>query len=128
MRGSIESEEEAGHSIRAYESYGEEVGLRASSSYCLALYILDDIYECLYLQKWIKTNDALFDFRPTQTPPLLLILDRLNDPVTPLLTQWTYQAMVHEVLNIKNGRIDLSTVPGISKDLLVSDTVWFCMM
>jgi hypothetical protein len=23
---------------------------------------------------------------------LLLIVDRLDDPVTPLLTQWTYQA------------------------------------
>lgn len=25
-----------------------------------------------------------------------LVLDRREDPVTPLLSQWTYQAMVHE--------------------------------
>ena len=48
----------------------------------------------------------LFDFRPTAGPaPLLLILDRRNDPVTPLLSQWTYQAMVHELIGIQNGRV-----------------------
>eukprot|EP00105_Crassostrea_gigas_P035241 XP_019919389.1 PREDICTED: vacuolar protein sorting-associated protein 45 [Crassostrea gigas] len=31
--------------------------------------------------------------------------------------QWTYQAMVHELLGINNNRINLSDVPGISKDL-----------
>lgn len=31
--------------------------------------------------------------------------------------QWTYQAMVHELLGLNNNRIDLSKVPGISKDL-----------
>uniref|UniRef100_A0A4W3H3Y6 Vacuolar protein sorting-associated protein 45 n=1 Tax=Callorhinchus milii TaxID=7868 RepID=A0A4W3H3Y6_CALMI len=30
---------------------------------------------------------------------------------------WTYQAMVHELLGINNNRIDLSRVPGISRDL-----------
>ncbi|WFD29515.1 vacuolar protein sorting-associated protein 45 [Malassezia sp. CBS 17886] len=57
------------------------------------------------------TDAGLFDFRRTDVPPLLLILDRRNDPVTPLLTQWTYQAMVHELLGIHNGR---TTVPGAS--------------
>ncbi|GFZ46321.1 Vacuolar protein sorting-associated protein 45 [Saitozyma sp. JCM 24511] len=48
----------------------------------------------------------LFDFRPTAGPsPLLLVLDRRNDPVTPLLSQWTYQAMVHELIGITNGRV-----------------------
>ncbi|KAG8944244.1 vacuolar protein sorting-associated protein 45 [Tulasnella sp. 424] len=60
------------------------------------------------VQHLMKANEALFDFRPTQVPPLLLIIDRLNDPVTPLLSQWTYQAMVHELLGIINGRVDLS--------------------
>jgi len=67
----------------------------------------------------MEDNAALFDFRPTQTPPVLVILDRLNDPVTPLLTQWTYQAMVHELLGIINGRVDLSLVPDISPELKV---------
>eukprot|EP00924_Labyrinthula_sp_SR-Ha-C_P013030 maker-scaffold_12-snap-gene-7.50-mRNA-1 protein AED:0.03 eAED:0.03 QI:27/1/1/1/0.6/0.66/6/290/552 len=39
---------------------------------------------------------------------LLLILDRFQDPVTPLLLQWTYQAMVHELIGIENNRIKLS--------------------
>jgi len=67
----------------------------------------------------MQTESALFDFRPTQVPPLLLILDRRNDPVTPLLSQWTYQAMVHELLNIQNGRVDLSLVPEIRPELKV---------
>jgi vacuolar protein sorting-associated protein 45 len=29
----------------------------------------------------------------------LLIMDRRDDPVTPLLNQWTYQAMVHELVD-----------------------------
>lgn len=67
----------------------------------------------------IQTEQALFDFRLTQVPPLLLILDRRNDPVTPLLSQWTYQAMVHELLGINNGRVDLSKVPDIRPELKV---------
>ncbi|KAJ7442661.1 Sec1 family-domain-containing protein [Mycena latifolia] len=65
----------------------------------------------------IQSESTLFDFRLTQVPPLLLILDRRNDPVTPLLSQWTYQAMVHELLGIQNGRVDLSMVPDIRAEL-----------
>ncbi|KAI7798778.1 vacuolar protein sorting-associated protein 45 [Triplophysa rosa] len=68
--------------------------------------------------KQIITKEyELFDFRKTEVPPLLLILDRSDDAITPLLNQWTYQAMVHELLGINNNRIDLSRVPGISKEL-----------
>ncbi|KAG6890820.1 hypothetical protein C0995_003253 [Termitomyces sp. Mi166 len=52
-----------------------------------------------------------------QVAPLLLILDRRNDPVTPLLSQWTYQAMVHELLGIQNGRVDMKMVPDIRPEL-----------
>ncbi|KAL7273184.1 vacuolar protein sorting-associated protein 45 [Rhizina undulata] len=63
-------------------------------------------------------EDQLFDFgRRADTPPILLILDRRNDPVTPLLSQWTYQAMVHELLGIHNGRVDLSEVPDVRPEL-----------
>ncbi|XP_069805395.1 vacuolar protein sorting-associated protein 45 [Dendropsophus ebraccatus] len=65
----------------------------------------------------ITKEYELFDFRRTEVPPLLLILDRSDDAITPLLNQWAYQAMVHELLGINNNRIDLSRVPGISKDL-----------
>ncbi|KAL8361895.1 hypothetical protein RB601_007614 [Gaeumannomyces tritici] len=62
-------------------------------------------------------EDQLFDFRKVDTPPILLILDRRNDPVTPLLTQWTYQAMVHQLIGIKNGRVDLGDSPNASPEL-----------
>ena len=67
----------------------------------------------------MQSEASLFDFRMTQVPPLLLILDRRNDPVTPLLSQWTYQAMVHELLGIQNGRVDLTMVPDIGPELSV---------
>ncbi|XP_054526342.1 vacuolar protein sorting-associated protein 45 isoform X4 [Pan troglodytes] len=69
------------------------------------------------VQQVITKEYELFEFRRTEVPPLLLILDRCDDAITPLLNQWTYQAMVHELLGINNNRIDLSRVPGISKDL-----------
>ncbi|KAL8756849.1 MAG: hypothetical protein Q9199_002659 [Rusavskia elegans] len=62
-------------------------------------------------------EEQLFDFRKTDTPPILLLLDRRDDPITPLLTQWTYQAMVHEILGIFNGRVDLSDVPDVRAEL-----------
>ena len=65
----------------------------------------------------ITQEDQLFEFRKTDTPPILLLLDRRDDPITPLLTQWTYQAMVHEVLGIQNGRVDLSDVPEVRPEL-----------
>jgi vacuolar protein sorting-associated protein 45 len=64
-------------------------------------------------------EEQLFDFRKPDTPPILLIVDRRDDPVTPLLTQWTYQAMVHELLGIRNGRVDLTEVPDIRPEMKV---------
>ncbi|CAF0811095.1 unnamed protein product [Adineta ricciae] len=48
---------------------------------------------------------------------IVLIVDRREDAITPLLNQWTYQAMVHELIGIKNNRVNLSQVPGITKEL-----------
>ena len=62
-------------------------------------------------------EEQLFDFRKSDTPAILLLLDRRDDPITPLLTQWTYQAMVHELLGISNGRVDLSDVPDVRSEL-----------
>lgn len=64
----------------------------------------------------INKESTLFAFGHS-SQSLLLILDRRNDPITPLLNQWTYQAMVHELLTIYNNRVNLSQVPGISKEL-----------
>lgn len=40
-----------------------------------------------------QQESGLFDFRRTEVSPLLLIVDRRDDPVTPLLNQWTYQVL-----------------------------------
>merc|ERR1719313_3157466 len=58
----------------------------------------------------------LFGFARREVSPLLILLDRRDDPVTPLLSQWTYQAMVHELIGISNNRIDLSNAPKVPKD------------
>lgn len=66
----------------------------------------------------MKVEEQLFDFgRRADTPPVLLLLDRRGDPVTPLLSQWTYQAMVHELLGINNGRVDMGGVPDVRPEL-----------
>jgi len=69
------------------------------------------------------SSDQIFHFRRGSGRQrgagnmLLLILDRMDDPVTPLLSQWTYQAMVHELLGLNNSRVILRGVPNVSKDL-----------
>lgn len=67
----------------------------------------------------ITQEEQLFDFRKVDTSPILLIVDRREDPLTPLLTQWTYQAMVHEMLGIDNDRVDLTHVPDVRPELKV---------
>ncbi|XP_049838142.1 vacuolar protein sorting-associated protein 45 [Schistocerca gregaria] len=85
--------------------------IRYQSSSRMAKRLAEKIREVL------SKEASLFEFRQSEVPPVLLILDRRDDPVTPLLNQWTYQAMVHELLTINNNRVDLSGVPGISKEL-----------
>lgn len=63
-----------------------------------------------------EQESGLFDFRRTETSPLLLVIDRRDDPVTPLLTQWTYQAMVHELIGIIDNKVDLRNVGTVPKD------------
>lgn len=67
---------------------------------------------------------SLFEFRPRQPPPLLLILDRREDPVTPLLNQWTYEAMLHELIGLSYNRISLKESPNVPdefRELVVDD-------
>lgn len=51
--------------------------------------------------------------------PLLLILDRKNDPITPLLFPWTYQSMINELLGINNNNnsVDLSHLSNVGEEL-----------
>ncbi|KAF4715166.1 vacuolar protein sorting-associated protein 45, partial [Perkinsus olseni] len=67
----------------------------------------------LALQKRLEQDESLFESvaGSAETPVnsgggmLILVADRRDDPVTPLLTQWTYQAMVHELLGLENNRV-----------------------
>ncbi|XP_066600594.1 vacuolar protein sorting-associated protein 45-like [Prorops nasuta] len=68
------------------------------------------------LREVLSKESSSFEFR-NETNPILLIVDRREDPVTPLLNQWTYQAMVHELLTINNNRVNLSHIKNISKEL-----------
>ena len=68
------------------------------------------------IREVLSRESNSFKFRE-ESNSILLILDRRDDPVTPLLNQWTYQAMVHELFTINNNRVDLSHVKGISKEL-----------
>lgn len=57
----------------------------------------------------LNSNNNLFDDlnRKSDTPPVLLILDRKNDPLTPLVAPWTYQLMIHELIGINRNIVDL---------------------
>jgi len=72
------------------------------------------------LNTMIEENAKLFQFKSHDYPPILLILDRREDPVTPLLTQWTYQAMVHELIGIKNDIVELKSDSDKPKQMVLS--------
>ncbi|XP_057449525.1 vacuolar protein sorting-associated protein 45 homolog [Lotus japonicus] len=63
-----------------------------------------------------QEESGLFDFRRMEISPLLLVIDRRDDPVTPLLNQWTYQAMVHELIGIEDNKVDLKSIGKLPKD------------
>lgn len=67
------------------------------------------------------SNNQLFDqlsFK-RDVAPLLLILDRKNDPITPLLFPWTYQSMINELLGIgnSNNSVNLSYLNNVGEEL-----------
>jgi vacuolar protein sorting-associated protein 45 len=50
------------------------------------------------VQTVISQQASLFDFRRADVSPVLLILDRHDDPVTPLLNQVRYYCMIHIIV------------------------------
>lgn len=88
-------------------------GIRYAGNSACAEELAKDLYDAI-------STDEIFVFRRKKRGTggtLLLVLDRRDDPVTPLLSQWTYQAMVHELLGLNNHRVILKGAPNISKDL-----------
>ena len=71
------------------------------------------------LRDFIIKESSLFEFRESNNT-LLLLLDRRDDPVTPLLNQWTYQAMVHELLTMNNNRVSYTTASHVTNELVLS--------
>lgn len=64
--------------------------------------------ELLYTMNSNFYNNLFDDLnKNADVPPILLLLDRKNDPVTPLVTPWTYQSMVHELIGISRNIVDL---------------------
>lgn len=85
--------------------------IRYSRTSDIAKRIAHEASKLMYQQE-----SGLFDFRRTEVSPLLLIIDRRDDPVTALLNQWTYQAMVHELIGIQDNKVDLKNVGKLPKD------------
>lgn len=63
---------------------------------------------------------------PNEDRAVLLILDRTTDPITPLLHEFTYQAMVYDLLNVQNDKYtyNYTTNNGASqnKDVILGET------
>ncbi|CAI9117273.1 OLC1v1018629C1 [Oldenlandia corymbosa var. corymbosa] len=85
--------------------------IRYSRSSDISKRIAQEVGKLMYQQE-----SGLFDFRRTEVAPLLLVIDRRDDPVTPLLNQWTYQAMVHELMGIQDNKVDLRNIGKLPKD------------
>ncbi|KAK4294324.1 hypothetical protein Pmani_033039 [Petrolisthes manimaculis] len=69
------------------------------------------------IRQTVLTESSLYQTSEAEGNTLLLILDRRDDPVTPLLQQWIYEAMVHELLGVGSGRVSLAHVAGVADDL-----------
>uniref|UniRef100_A0A914Y5P9 Vacuolar protein sorting-associated protein 45 n=1 Tax=Panagrolaimus superbus TaxID=310955 RepID=A0A914Y5P9_9BILA len=59
--------------------------------------------------KMTVREDKLFEACRNDT--VIVIMDRSEDPVSPLLNQWTYEAMVHELIGMNNNRVNMTNVP-----------------
>lgn len=68
-----------------------------------------------------KNNQAATKERGT-----LLLLDRADDPLSPLMHDFTYQAMVHDLLQMEGDRITFQNDVGKETDALLDekDSVW----
>lgn len=59
----------------------------------------------------VTSMASMFNAAPQSSSTLLLIVDRAEDVLTPLVQQWTYSAMLHELIGIHNHRLSLSEQP-----------------
>ncbi|ORC92941.1 putative vacuolar protein sorting-associated protein [Trypanosoma theileri] len=64
------------------------------------------------LAEILSRNAELYDYKSRDS--VLLILDRSSDTLTPLLTPWIYQAMLHEHIGLHHNRLQLPE--GVSEE------------
>uniref|UniRef100_A0A8R1HTF8 Vacuolar protein sorting-associated protein 45 n=1 Tax=Caenorhabditis japonica TaxID=281687 RepID=A0A8R1HTF8_CAEJA len=55
------------------------------------------------VSQFMRRENTLFESSDNDT--ILLIVERSLDVITPLLNQWTYEAMIHELLGTSNNRL-----------------------
>lgn len=75
--------------------------------------------EVLYGINSNSNNNLFDDTNQCKNPPVLLILDRKSDPLTPLIAPWTYQSMIHELIGIDRNVVK---IPENDEQLTLSDT------
>ena len=68
------------------------------------------------VQSRIDEEHIVFEQLGQANQSVVLLLDRREDPVTPLLNQWTYQGMCHELIGIDKNRVDLRKAPHVKKE------------
>jgi vacuolar protein sorting-associated protein 45 len=61
----------------------------------------------------IEATEKRSDYR-IDDRAILIIMERKEDVVTPLLIPWTYQAMIHEFIGLANNKVDLVNKQKIS--------------
>jgi vacuolar protein sorting-associated protein 45 len=92
--------------------------------------------DCLYvsrMQTKLRDDPDLMNYNLSRSPAThkttidgvdqtctLVILDRRDDPVTPLLHQWTYQSMLHELLGLEHNRVHLKRSSEGNKEIALS--------
>jgi vacuolar protein sorting-associated protein 45 len=60
--------------------------------------------------KNLEISSEIYEGPANEPDSVLVLMDRREDPVTPLLCQWTYQAMIHEFFGLSNNKVDMTSV------------------
>jgi vacuolar protein sorting-associated protein 45 len=76
----------------------------------LAEYFKTQIQSDFFRKEWAKGQNGV-----------LFLFDRKEDPVTPLINQWTYQAMLHEIFGIENNVINYKEEGKKEEKFVISD-------
>ncbi|KAL0747550.1 hypothetical protein Bca101_029552 [Brassica carinata] len=72
-----------------------------------------ELRDTFVFQKLMYQHESgLFDFRRTESSPLLLVIDKRDDP-----------AMVHELIGLEDNKVDVRAIGSLSKDQQVQEVV-----